>query len=177
MFVKKATAHQLENALASLREAFGKVEPVEDAPTKEYMIKWLSVFAPEMSVYDAKSFCLPRKMYKNYVWHAFSFQKTDCFVEEDAAEAFKDGFAGECYVLLNDENLLCTVPDGGVFDPESVKGFENIVVFTKDFTRTYVHTGKSGFGPYYKSADMAVADGSEPCAQAEFEDINEDEEP
>ena len=154
MFVKKATAQELTACFEKLKEAFGEVEKVEDAPAKQYMIKWLSAFAPDMTFADAKSFCLPRIMYRNYIWHAFSFEKTDSFVDDDAREAFKAGFEGRCYVLLNGENLLCAVPDGTVFNPENVSAFSNIVIFKEDFSETYVHTGSAEFGPYYKSADM-----------------------
>lgn len=174
MFKKKNTAAQTEEAFEKLQTVFGSVEKVEDAPPKEYMIKWLSAFAPDVAVYDAKSFCLPRRRYKNYLWHAFSFQKTDCWFDEDAVEAFKNGFEGECYVLLNEEELLCTVPDGKIFDPENVKEFNNIIIFKKDFGETYVYTGKEGFGPYYKSKAMAESDGSEP--EEVPEDISETEE-
>ncbi len=173
MFVKKATAAQIDEAFEKLCSVYGAVERVEDAPVKEYMVKWLSAFAPDMAVYDAKSFCLPRRRFKNYLWHAFSFQKTDCWFEDDATEAFKDGFEGECYILLNDENLLCTVPDGRVFDPENVKGFKNIIVFTKDFGETFVYTGKDKFGPYYKSKEIAEADEGEP--EEAFEEIPEED--
>ena len=114
----------------------------------------LSVFAPDMTVYDAKSFCLPKLFFKNYLWHAFSFQKTDCYVEEDADEAFAKGFEGPCYILLNHEKILCKVADGKVITPEKLKEFSNIIVFTEDFSETYVHTGSEEFGPYYKSADL-----------------------
>ena len=154
MFVKKATAQELAASFEKLREAFGQVERVEDAPAKQYMIKWLSAFAPDMTYGDARSFCLPRIMYRNYIWHAFSFEKTDSYVDDDAREAFKAGFEGRCYVLLNGENLLCAVPDGTVFNPENVSEFSNIVIFKEDFSETYVHTGSHEFGPYYKSADM-----------------------
>ncbi len=161
MFVKKATPLELEEKLTALKAAFGEVCEVSDAPAKEYMIKWLSAFAPDMTLSDAKSFCLPRMMYRNYLWHAFSFEKTDSYVADDAADSFKNGFEGPCYLLLNHENLLCRVPDGRIFDPEKVSAFSNIIIFTEDFTETYVHTGSSEFGPYYKSSEMAETDAEE----------------
>lgn len=178
MFKKKNTTISTDEALEKLHTVFGTAEKVEDAPVKEYMIKWLSAFAPDVPVYDAKSFCLPRRRYKNYLWHAFSFQKTDCWFDEDAVDAFKEGFEGECYVLLNEEELLCTVSDGKVFNVENVKEFNNIIIFTKDFSETYVYTGKEGFGPYYKSKDMAESDDSEPEELPEelFEENSEEEE-
>lgn len=170
MFGKKVTKDQQNLAYESLCSAFGEVSIVDDAPLKEYLIKWLSAFAPDMTYYDAKSFCLPRRMYKNYIWNAFSFQKTDCYIGEDAVKELEGGFEGPCYVLLNGENLLCEIPDGRVLSPEAVSAFSNIVVFTKDFSETYVHTGIDEFGPYYKSAGMALAD-----EDAEPEDLLQDE--
>ncbi|MBE6587036.1 MAG: DUF4275 family protein [Ruminococcaceae bacterium] len=174
MFVKKATPAEIAGAKEKLERAFGEVIPVEDMPVREYMIKWLSVFAADMTVYDAKSFCLPKLLYRNYLWHAFSFQKTDCYVDEDAEEAFKNGFEGECYILLNRENLLCKIPDGRVLNPENVKEFDNFIVFTADFSETFVHTGNEEFGPYYKSADMAQIDDSEPEEEIEVEIFEEE---
>lgn len=170
MFVKKATAAQIAEAKEKLEATFGEVVPVEDAPVKEYMLKWLSAFAPDMTLYDAKSFCLPKLMFRNYLWHAFSFQKTDCYIDEDAVEALGDGFEGPCYILLNGENLLCKVPNGKVFSQEKLSEFKNIIVFTEDFSKTYVHTGSPEFGPYYKSADMALAEDVEPEEFAEDTD-------
>ncbi len=162
MFVKKATAAQIAEVKEKLAGAFGEISFVDDVPVKEYMLKWLSAFAPDMTVYDAKSFCLPKLMFRNYLWHAFSFQKTDCYIDEDAEEAFAEGFEGPCFVLLNGENILCRVENGKVFNPENVKEFKNFIVFTEDYSKTYVHTGSDEFGPYFKSADMAVADDYEP---------------
>ena len=162
MFVKKATAAELDARKKEFADAFGDYEEVTDLPVKEYMIKWLSAFAPDMTFSDAKSFCLPRLMYRNYIWHAFSFQKTDCFIDEDAEASFKNGFEGPAYVLFNTENLLLKVENGSVFNPENVKNFKNLIIFKTDFSETYVNTGNDEFGPFYKSADMAVADDSEP---------------
>ncbi|MBQ4066992.1 MAG: DUF4275 family protein [Clostridia bacterium] len=156
MFVKKATAAQIAEAKDAFAASFGEYTVVDDIPVKEYMIKWLRSFAPDMPVYDAKSFCLPRLMYRNYLWHAFSFQKTDCYLDDDAREAFEKGFAGPCFVLLNHENILLRVENGRVFNPENVAGFHDMIIFTEDFSETYVNTGKEEFGPYYKSETMAV---------------------
>ena len=165
MLIKKAKPAEIAAAKDSLVSFFGEVTFVEDVPVKEYMLKWLSAFAPDMTVYDAKSFCLPKLFFKNYLWNAFSFQKTDCYVEEDAEEAFANGFEGPCYVLLNGENVLCKIADGSGLTPENVKAFSNIIIFTEDFSKTYVHTGNEEFGPYYKSADL----------DEDFEEIDPDD--
>ena len=148
-----ATEEELSAAYNRLTKHFPEAKRISDMPVREYMIKWLRSFAPDMIFSEAKAFCLPRHLFKNYLWHAFSYQKTDSLIEEDADEKFAGGFEGECYVLLNDENLLCTVPDGTVFSPEKLKEFNNIIVFKKDFSETYVYTGKEDCGPFYKAAE------------------------
>lgn len=153
MFHKKATEKEMTAALEKLKKEFGEINRLDGSPVREYMLKWLSAFAPDMTYSDAKAYCLPRLMYKNYLWNAFGFEKAECVMGEDAENAFGGGFEGECFVLLNDENLLCTVPDGTVFSPESTARFSNIIIFTKDFSKTYVNTGKEGFGPYYKDSE------------------------
>ena len=72
------------------------------------------------------------------------------------------GFRGECFILLNEENLIFTLENGKDITLEKLREFRSIIVFTSDFSETFVYTGSDEFGPYYKSADMAVADGSEP---------------
>lgn len=162
MFRKKATLAEKTAAREKIALTLEGAKEIDDIPVREFMLKWLQSFAPDMPVYDAKAFCLPKMFFKNYLWHAFSFQKTDCYIGEDATAEYRGGFEGECYVLLNGENLLFTVEDGTALTLEKVEEFTNIIIFKKDFSETFVHTGSKEFGPYYKSADMAIADGSEP---------------
>ena len=169
MFIKKAKPEQTEKAVEKLSDVFGNITVVDDVPVKEYMIKWLSAFAPDMALSDAKAFCLPRRMYKNYLWHAFSFQKTASFVDEDAKEAFKEGFFGQCFVLMNEENILCSVDSVKDVPFERIEELQNVIIFTKDFTETFVYTGKEGFGPYYKSVSMTEIDDAEPLELEEAE--------
>ena len=178
MFNKKTSLAQKEAAREKVAEVFDGAKEIDNIPVKEFMIKWLSAFAPDMPVYDAKSFCLPKMFFKNYLWHAFSFQKTDCYTAEDATAEFEKGFSGECFILLNGENIIFTVENGKDITLEKLGEFNNIIIFTKDYTETFVHTGSEEFGPYYKSADMAIADGSEPDEsyvpeEDDFEDVEE----
>lgn len=160
MFKKKVSNELLEKLGGKLSALGVEACQVTDAPVKEYMIKWMGAFAPDVTVYDANSFCLPKLFFKNYLWNAFSFQKTDCYMDEYATEAFADGFEGPCFVLYNGENILFKVTDGTVFDPENVKTLGNVVIFTQDFEKTYVNTGSDEFGPYYKTREMALSDES-----------------
>lgn len=153
MFTKKISEVEKEAARKKMQEAFGECREITDKPLRPFMLKWLSAFAPDMEYYDAKAFCLPRRMYQNNLWHAFSFQKTDCYMGDLAREAFTEGFPGMCYILLNRELLLFQIPDGGSLTPELVSAFDNIIVTDKDFSCTYVYTGKKDMGPYFKTAE------------------------
>ena len=150
MFRKSAAEAEMAKVFQSLCEKFPGIERVSDSPVREYMIKWLSAFAPDMTYADAKAFCLPRYLKKNYLWHAFSFNLAECAAGEEADEKYSGGFEGKCYLLMNEENLLCTVPDGKCLTPEKLSELYDAVIFKADFSETYVYTGKDGFGPYYK---------------------------
>lgn len=153
MFKKKISEQEKEAARKKMQEVFGECHEITDKPLRPFMLKWLSAFAPDMEYYDAKSFCLPRRMYQNNLWHAFSFQKTDCYMGALAQEAFSGGFSGMCYIFLNREMLLFQIPDGSILNPETVSAFDSIIVTDKAFSCTYVHTGKEDTGPYFKTAD------------------------
>ncbi|MBS5724940.1 MAG: DUF4275 family protein [Clostridiales bacterium] len=156
MFVKKISETEKEAARKKMQEVFGECREVTDKPLRPFLLKWLSAFAPDMEFYDAKAFCLPRRMYQNNIWHAFSYQKTDCYMGALANEAFSGGFPGMCYVLLNRELMLFQIPDGSILTPEMVSAFDNIVITDRAFSCTYVYTGKEDMGPYFKTAEGAT---------------------
>lgn len=122
-----------------------------DTNPREVMLHWLSAFAPDMTYRDAKDFCLPRRRYKNNLWHAFSFKLTDCLAGEEAEEAYS-GFDGECFILSEETEEVYTVSDGSALTLPVLHSLGNVTVFTKDFSETYTVTGESETGPYYKKA-------------------------
>lgn len=153
LFQKKITAAEKDAVRAKMSEVFPEYREVTDKPVIGFMQKWLSVFAPDLEVTDAKAFCLPRRMYENHLWHAFSFEKTDCYMGALAKEAFSRGLAGMCYLLFDREQLLFQIPDGGRLTPEMAASLGNVIVTDGKFSATYVNTGKENTGPYFKDAD------------------------
>ena len=117
---------------------------------RAFMLEWLSAFAPDMTYRDAKAYCLPRLMYKNHLWHAFSFEKTDFCAGESAMESAIGAFTGKCLLYFEDGGLLLAVEDGSVLTPELLSGFSNVIAATGDMKKTYVYTGEENTGPYYK---------------------------
>lgn len=152
MFYKKPTEKQISAAEDAISTLPVSAEKITDIPVREYMLKWLSAFAGDMTYADARAFCLPRLLYRNYIWHAFSFRKTDCIYGEDAVEAAKDGIPGECFILMCDGQALYKIPDGSILTPQVAESLGNAVVFDTKFTKTYVYTGEDGTGPFYKEA-------------------------
>ena len=126
-----------------------------ELPAEEFRIRWLNAFAPDMPFAEAKSFCLPRHMYENHLWHAFSFERTDCYMGDVAREAFSDGIDGACFLYLDGAQLLYRLPDGRALNAGALDAIANVIVTDEAFTVTYVNTGKEMTGPYFKSDDLA----------------------
>ena len=180
LFGKKITAAEKDAVQQKMGEMFAEFRLVTDKPVLGFMQKWLSVFAPDMDLADAKAFCLPRRMYENHLWHAFSFEKTDCYMGALAKEAFSGGLPGMCYLLFDREQLLFQIPDGSVLTPQRAEALGNVIVTDGRFTATYVNTGKENTGPYFKDADggaftQAAEDEPEPEAEGFVPEIDEEE--
>lgn len=122
-----------------------------DTESRQIMLRWLSAFAPDITYRDAKDFCLPRRRYKNCLWHAFSFQLTDCLAGEEAIDAF-NGFVGECFILSEDTEEVYAVSEGSNLSLSLLQSLGNVTVFTKTFSETFSVTGNEETGPYYKKA-------------------------
>ena len=122
-----------------------------DTEPREIMLRWLSAFAPDITYRDAKDFCLPRRRYKNCLWHAFSFSLTDCVLGDEAIDAY-NGFVGECFILSEDTEEIYAVSDGSNLSLSLLQSLGNVTVFTKSFSETFSVTGNDEAGPYYKKA-------------------------
>ncbi len=150
MFSKKISSAKKAEALEKAAALIPGIKAAEE-DIREVKLRWLSAFAPDMTLRDAKDYCLPRMRFKNHLWHAFSFRLTDCPVGEEAAEKY-NGFSGECFVLDEETNSLYTVGDGSPLSASLLSKLGNVTVFTKSFTETFSVTGMPEVGPFYKKA-------------------------
>ena len=62
MFGNKVSIEEKNSAREKLSASFGAVEEIDNIPVEEFMIKWLSAFAPDMTFADAKSISSPSRM-------------------------------------------------------------------------------------------------------------------
>lgn len=169
MFYKRPKPAQIKAADEAMSALLPDAEKVYDIPAREFMVKWLSVFAPDMSVADAKAFCLPRLLYKNRIWHAFSFRKTDCVYGEDADEAAAGKLRGEGYILMCDAQAVYRAYDLSVLTVEDIKKLKSAVVFDSEYKMTYAVCDEEGCGPFFKLSECAACGGCGGCGISDCE--------
>lgn len=87
--------------------------------------------------------------YDQFKWHIFSYEKQFCLKKNSARIAFDAETKDELYVMYqNSPNILIYNNANNIvstdFDSE-----QDIYIFDKNFTWTYVHTHESMCGPYF----------------------------
>lgn len=163
MFYKKPKPAQIKAADEAMASLLPNAEKIYDIPAREFMVKWLSVFAPDMSVADAKAFCLPRLLYKNRIWHAFSFRKTDCVYGDEADEAAAGKLCGEGFILMCDAQAVYRADDLSALTVEGIKSLKSAVVFDSAYKMTYAVCDEEGCGPFFKISECAACCGCSGC--------------
>ena len=169
MFYKRPKPAQIKAADEAMSALLPDAEKVYDIPAREFMVKWLSVFAPDMSVADAKAFCLPRLLYKNRIWHAFSFRKTDCVYGEDADDAAAGKLRGEGYILMCDAQAVYRTDDLSPLTVGDIKKLKSAVVFDSEYKMTYAVCDEEGCGPFFKMSECAACRGCNGCGISDCE--------
>ena len=163
MFYKRPKPAQIKAADEAMSSLLPDAEKIYDIPAREFMVKWLSVFAPDMSVADAKAFCLPRLLYKNRIWHAFSFRKTDCIYGDEADEAAAEKLCGDGFILMCDAQAVYRADDLSALTVEDIKSLKSAVVFDSEYKMTYAVCDEEGCGPFFKMSECAECCGCSGC--------------
>ncbi|CAN7498411.1 DUF4275 family protein [Paenibacillus sp. LjRoot153] len=114
---------------------------------KEHRIKdlWDSSFAKNISDETKNDI-----HYNQYKWHIFSYKKQECFEKEAARNGFDAMTKNELYVMY--QNLPDIVFEYNNANDIVASDFDyeqDIYLFDKNFTWTYVHTHESMCGPYF----------------------------
>ncbi|MDR6550756.1 DUF4275 family protein [Paenibacillus qinlingensis] len=114
---------------------------------KEHRIKelWDSSFAKNISD-ETKS----EIHYNQYKWHIFSYKKQDCFENEAARNEFDAMTKNEVYVMYQDlPDIVFEYNNANEIVASDFDYEQDIYVFDKNFTWTYVHTHEAMCGPYF----------------------------
>ena len=134
-------AREVEDALAGRGIAF---ERLDLQAADRFPKDWLGAFVPEECLKAAKKQCISGRRHVGWLWQAFSMGFIPDFSEGDAArEAWRENPPEFCLLFLPDARLLYRAAGA----PEVP--FEACVLADGALTRTLIHTGRAGKGPYF----------------------------
>lgn len=87
--------------------------------------------------------------YSQYKWHIFSYEQQDCLKDEAARNAFDNEFKDELYVMYQNTPDVLFYSNAGSVVAEDFDSEQDIYIFDKNLTWTYVNTHESMCGPYF----------------------------
>ena len=110
--------------------------------------QWIEAFVPDARRKAAKKQCLSGRGHVGHLWQAFTPGFIPNFDQGEAAASGWAANAPQAFLLyLPGEGLLYRVR--GALGPETVAELGAFVLCDEEMTRTFVHTGRSGIGPFY----------------------------
>ncbi len=119
-----------------IQELFGESEEIIDL--------WDSTFAKNINEEMRESI-----HYDQFKWHIFSYKKHDCLKGLAARKAFDAVYKDELYVMYQNSPYVMQYSKAGRVLAADFDSQQDIYIFDKHFTWTYVHTHESMCGPYF----------------------------
>ena len=113
--------------------------------------KWEDAFVSHLSDEEKELIFLHSDRYScGFLWHVFSWEKTDRLVGEKAKELFQKQRKRECFVFYQLREDVLLVENASRLRVEDLLDEEDVYIVDKDFTWTYVQTHDSEeLGPYF----------------------------
>lgn len=93
-------------------------------------------------LHDANGAC-------GYLWHLFSYEKTDCYTNNEAESAFDLVEKDSCYVFYQHSDYALIIEDASQLKANLFNNEEDIYIVDKQFHWTFVRTHESYLGPYF----------------------------
>ena len=87
--------------------------------------------------------------YEQFKWHIFSYKKQECLEEDVARKAFDQLSKDEFYVMYQGFPIILLYTNANEVVSKDFDSQQDIYIFDKNFTWTYVHTHESMCGPYF----------------------------
>ncbi len=87
--------------------------------------------------------------YNQFKWHIYSYEKEDCLKEEAAREAFDVVLKDEIYVMYQNSPFVMLYSNATELISTDFDNEQDIYIFDKSCTWTYVNTHESMCGPYF----------------------------
>jgi hypothetical protein len=116
--------------------------------------KWTEKFAKHLSHAEQKAiFLTDQGGVSGYLWHLFSYNKTD-YLEGTLAEAEFNKIAKDsCFIFYQHSDDVLSITNAEKLKSVDVKEEMDIYVVDKEFNWTFVVTHESGLcGPYFCKA-------------------------
>ncbi|MDX8342576.1 DUF4275 family protein [Rossellomorea sp. YZS02] len=113
--------------------------------------KWEDAFVSHLSDEEKESIFLHSDRYScGFLWHVFSWEKTDRLVGKKAKELFQKQRKRECFVFYQLKEDVLLVQNASRLGVEDLRDEEDVYIVDKNFTWTYVQThDNEEFGPYF----------------------------
>lgn len=151
----KLPKEELENAywsIKSIEEEYlynknlqDKRVVISDTEDSEELIKrWDRTFAKNINENDKRDI-----YYDQFKWHIFSYEKQECLEEEEARNAFNAVEKQDLYIMYQGVTSVLLYLNASELVAENFDSQQDIYIFDKSFSWTYVNTHESMCGPYF----------------------------
>ncbi|MGO4785874.1 DUF4275 family protein [Paenibacillus sp. 2KB_20] len=87
--------------------------------------------------------------YSQYKWHIFSYEIQDCLKKHEARNAFNTESKDKLYVMYQNSPDVFLYSNANAIVAEDFDSQQDIYIFDKNFTWTYVNTHEDMCGPYF----------------------------
>lgn len=93
--------------------------------------------------------------YSEYKWHMFSYEQQECLIHDAARAAFDAENKNELYVMYQHSPFIQVFQNASTVVAADFDSEQDIYIFDREFTWTYVHTHESMCGPYLYKIEQA----------------------
>ncbi|MFX3647854.1 MAG: DUF4275 family protein [Paenibacillus sp.] len=87
--------------------------------------------------------------YSQYKWHMFSYEQQKCLTHDEARDAFNAEPKDEVYVMYENGGWVLLYENANRIIAADFNSEQDIYIFDRAFTWTYVYTHESMCGPYF----------------------------
>lgn len=116
---------------------------------EEIILNWDRSFAKNINEKVKESI-----YYEQFKWHIFSYEMQECEKEKEARKAFNNIPKDELYVMYQNSPFIFLYKNASKVVASDFDSQEDIYIFDKNFTWTYVNTHESMCGPYFYKVSL-----------------------
>jgi len=106
----------------------------------------------ESFTYDVSEETKQNIHYNEFKWHVFSYEVLDCLKDEAARAAFDNVMKDEIYVMYQGSPYVMLYSNANELIAADFDTEQDIYLFDKSFSWTYINTHESMCGPYFKKS-------------------------